>query len=74
MYQVKEDGAVAMNQHYPGKAKDPSRTKDDNRRFVDAVLWVLRTGAPWRDLPKRFGPGKSLCNSVRRSVNSTALW
>ena len=27
----------------------------DNRLFVDAVLWIAKTGAPWRDLPERFG-------------------
>lgn len=31
----------------------------DNRRFVDAVLYVARTGIPWRDLPERFGPWNS---------------
>ena len=29
--------------------------KSDTRRFVDAVLFVARTGVPWRDLPERFG-------------------
>jgi transposase len=29
--------------------------KNDTRRFVDAVLFVARTGIPWRDLPERFG-------------------
>lgn len=29
--------------------------KNDTRRFVDAVLFVARTGVPWRDLPERFG-------------------
>ncbi len=39
----------------PGKAGDPGRTAIDNRLFVDAVLYVLKTGIPWDDLPARFG-------------------
>lgn len=39
----------------PGKAGDPGRTAKDNRLFVDAVLYVLKTGVPWEDLPPRFG-------------------
>ena len=29
--------------------------RTDTRRFVDAVLFLARTGIPWRDLPERFG-------------------
>jgi transposase len=39
----------------PGKSGDPGVTAKDNRLFVDAVLWIAKTGAPWRDLPERFG-------------------
>ncbi len=35
----------------PGKASDSGVTAKNNRRFVEAVLWVARTGSPWRDLP-----------------------
>ena len=38
-----------------GQAGDPGVTAKDNRLFVDAVLWIAKTGAPWRDLPERFG-------------------
>lgn len=39
----------------PGKAGDPGVTAKDNRLFIDAVLWVAKTSAAWRDLPERFG-------------------
>ena len=44
----------------PGKAGDPGRTAADNRLFVNAVLFVARTGVPWRDLPGRFGNWNSV--------------
>ena len=39
----------------PGKRSDPGRTAADNRLFVNAVVFVLKTGIPWADLPARFG-------------------
>lgn len=37
----------------PARTGRPPR---DRRQIVDAILWILRTGAPWRDLPEEFGP------------------
>lgn len=44
----------------PGKASDPGRTGGNNRLFVNGCLWVLRSGAHWRDLPERYGKWKTL--------------
>ncbi len=44
----------------PGKASDPGRTASDNRLFVNGVLWVLRSGARWSDLPERYGKFKTV--------------
>lgn len=44
----------------PGRAGQPGVTAKDNRLFVDAVLWLGKTGAPWRDLPERFGNWNSV--------------
>jgi len=41
----------------PKKRGRPCR---DRRQVLDAVFWILRTGAPWRDLPERYGPWQSI--------------
>ena len=50
----------------PGKEGDPGRHGADNRLFVDSVLWMAKTGAPWRDLPAKFGQWNSVYRRFRR--------
>ena len=45
----------------PAQKKGP-RSKIGDREFIDAVLYRAKTGVPWRDLPERFGPWKSVYN------------
>ena len=50
----------------PGKPGDPGRTGNDNRLFVNAIVWMARTGAPWRDLSPFFGKWNSVWKRFRR--------
>ena len=50
----------------PGKPGDSGRTAKDNRLFVEAVIWQMRTGTQWRDIPEEFGKWNSVFVRFRR--------
>ncbi len=50
----------------PGKPGDPGRTGSDNRRTLEGIFWIMRTGAPWRDLPEHFGKWITVYQRFRR--------
>ena len=54
LYWLRDDQWERIKDLLPGKASDRGVTARDNRLFVEAVLWVARTGAPWRDLPDSY--------------------
>jgi transposase len=47
----------------PRKAGKP---RQDDRRILNGILWKLATGAPWRDLPERYGPWQTVNTRFRR--------
>jgi len=53
-----------------GRADTRGSTGRDNRLFVEAVLWIARTDAPWRDLPSAFGNWNSTFKRFRRWVKA----
>src|SRR4051794_29427901 len=52
---ISDDNWERIKDLLPGQAGQPGATAKGNRLFIDAVLWIAKTGAPWRDLPERFG-------------------
>ena len=56
----------AIKDRIPGKQGDPGRTGQDNRRFINAVIYVAKTGIPWMDLPERYGNWNSVWRRFRR--------
>jgi transposase len=67
-YELTDDEWDWIKDLLPGKPGDPGGRAEDNRLFVNAVIWIARSGAPWRDLPERFG----LWNSVFQRFNRWA--
>ena len=55
-----------LEQHLPGKTRDSGVTVKDNRLFLEAVFWPVRTGSPWRELPPAFGNWNSQFRRFRR--------
>ncbi len=55
-----------LEPHLPGKKSDSGVTGKDNRLFLEAVLWRVRTGLPWRDLPTGSGNWNSVFRRFRR--------
>ena len=58
----------------PGKAGDPGVTARDNRLFINAVFWLAKTGAPWRDLPERLGNWSSVFQRYNRWCANDVWW
>lgn len=52
---LRDDQWERIKDALPGKAEDPGRTCADNRLFIEAVMWIAKTGAPSRDLPPEYG-------------------
>jgi transposase len=68
---LSDDQFARIEHLLPGRPSHVGRNSDKgNRLFVEAVIWKLRTGAPWRDLPERFGDWKNTHKRFSRWAES----
>ena len=54
-YDISDEVWARLEPILPGRKGATGRMAQDNRRFINAIFWILRTGVPWRDLPADYG-------------------
>jgi transposase len=59
-HELTDDQWDSVKTLLPERVARTGRKPRDARQMLNGILWVLRTGAPWRDLPERFGPWKTV--------------
>lgn len=60
-YGLRDDQFERIEYMLPGRPGSVGRSSEKgNRLFIEAVIWKFRSGAPWRDIPERFGDWKNI--------------
>jgi transposase len=69
-YELTDFEWVAIQPFLPNKPRGVPRVND--RRVLNGMFWVLRSGAPWRDLPENFGPYTTCYSRSRRTTSPSS--
>ena len=72
-YELNEEEWERVRDFLPGREGHVGVTAKDNRLFINGVIWIARSGAPWRDLPERYGKWNSVARRFRRWAKS-GVW
>lgn len=57
----------------PPEKPKTGRPSKDHRTILNGILWIARTGAPWRDLPERYGPWRTVASRFYR-WRAAGIW
>lgn len=57
----------------PENTGKQGRPRKDNRTIVNGMVWIARSGAPWRDLPERYGPWETVYSRFRKWIEDGIL-
>lgn len=69
-YELSEEEWERVRDFLPGREGHVGVTAKDNRLLINGVIWIARSGAPWRDLPERYGKWNSVARRFRRWAKS----
>lgn len=70
---LRDDQWERIQPFVPGGWKGRRGPRSNNRRFIDALLWMARSGARWRDLPERFGPFQTVKRRYYRWIENGTI-
>jgi len=59
-HEISDEQYARIEPFLSGREGMPGVTGKDNRQFINGVIWIFKTGAPWRDLPERYGHWKNV--------------
>ena len=71
--ELRDDQWERLRLLVPGGRKGKRGPRADNRRFLNALLWMARSGGRWRDLPDRLGDYRSVKRRYYRWIEMGAL-
>lgn len=73
-YELTDDDWIRIvNLLPPENTGRPGRPSKDNRTMLNAMVWLARSGAAWRDLPERYGPWESVYSRFRKWIDEGIL-
>lgn len=72
-YELTDEQWEKIESLLPGRRGKRGRPAKNNRRFLNGVMWMARSGAPWRDLPPRYGDWKNTHRRFSRWA-SRGVW
>ena len=70
---LKDKDWARLSDLLPSQKGKQGRPRKNDRLVIEGILWILRTGAPWRDMPKEFGPWTTIANRHSRWTKA-GIW
>jgi transposase len=64
-HELTDEQWTLVAKHFVRRARKTGRPRRDSRVVLNGVMWILATGAPWRDLPERYGPWQTVYHHFR---------
>jgi transposase len=71
--ELRDDQWVRLEQFVPGGRRGKRGPRADNRKFLNALLWMARSGGRWRDLPERLGDYRAVKRRYYRWIEMGVL-